>query len=377
MILTLCGILLILFGLLALALQRFYSSIPARELKRLAARGDHLAAALFRPVAYGESMRVLLWTLFGLGLSCGILFVTMGLIPALAFIVISWALVGMVFLLSVRLTVHSAKIAVHAAPALTWLLRYVHRPLDTLARSVNRFREQQPHTGLYEKEDLFALLNRQKEQVDNRITHEELQILERAVQFDHRQAADTLLPMDKAKMVRMDDHIGPILLKELHDSGQSSFLVYDESPEHVIGTLFLRDAIQAKEGGRVRDLVRPRLVFVHEDFSLRQVLQAFIGTNQFMVVVINSFEEAVGIITLEHLLSELIGQPADDTINYEDRIAVAAFKPAHRPDADTAKAHDADPETELAPTAEAELATVPVPVEDDDPASPEGTEVVE
>jgi len=362
MILTLCGILLLVFGLLSLALQRFYSSIPAKELKRLAARGDHLAAALFRPVAYGESMRVLLWTLFGLGVSFGILFVTMALTAAFAFVIIALTFVGMILLLSVRLTVHSAKLAVHTAPALTWLLRHVHQPFAAVARHVNHFRSREPHTGLYEKEDLFALLRQQKEQIDNRITGQELDILERAVRFDDRRAADALLPMSEVRMVRMDDHIGPVLLKELHDSGQRSFLVYADSQEHVVGTLYLRDAVQAKEGGRVSDLVRPRLAFVHEDFTLRQVLQAFMKTSQFMVVVINSFEEAVGIITLEQLLGELIGENGDDAMAYEDRSTIAAYKPERR----TTETGD-----------QAELATEPIPAEDDMPSSPEPTEVVE
>jgi len=372
MILLVCGLLLILFGLLSLALQRFYSSIPAKELKRLAARGDHLAAALYRPVAYGESMRVLLWTLFGLGFSIGILFITMVMVAPIAFIIISWAVVGMILLLSIRLTVHSAKLAVHAAPALTWALRYSHQPLAMVAKAINRLREHEPHTGLYEKEDLFALLEQQKDQLDNRITPHELDILERAVQMDHRQATDALLPMDKAKMVRMDDHIGPILLKELHDSGQNSFLVYEDSLEHVIGTLFLRDAVQAKEGGRVRDLVRPRLVFVHQDFTLRQVLQAFIRTNQFMVVVINSFEEALGVITLEHLLTELLGEGEDESMNYEDRIAVAAYHPPRKP-----VVAEKEYEEQVPAPANAKLATVPISTHDDEPSSPETTEVVE
>ena len=71
MILALLGALLILLGLVALALQRFYSSVPAKELKRLASRGDHLAAALYSPVAYGASMRLLLWSVFCLGLTSG------------------------------------------------------------------------------------------------------------------------------------------------------------------------------------------------------------------------------------------------------------------------------------------------------------------
>ena len=48
-----------------------------------------------------------------------------------------------------------------------------------------------------------------------------------------------------------------------------------------------------------------------------------------MVVVVNAFEEPVGVITLSHLLSQLVGEhEVDDFDSFENRTAVAAFKPA-------------------------------------------------
>jgi len=354
---TIVGILLLAIGLIALALQRFYSSVPAKELKRLAARGDHLAAALYRPVAYGTSMRLLLWLLFAVGLTGGFLLIALGLIAPLAFVVIGLTMSGVVFLQSLRLTVRSARLAVQTAPVLTWMLLHVHVPFDLMAKSVNRIRRHAAHSGLYEKEDIVALLQQQKEQVDNRIAAHDLDLLTRAVQFDDQQAADIVVPMSRVKLVSIDDHIGPVLLGELHDSGQNSFLVYEDTPDHVVGTLFLRDAIQAKEGGHVRDLMHPRLCFVHEDFSLRQVLQAFTQTGQFMVVVINAFEEPLGVITLSHLLTQLVGErQTDDFDHYEDRQAVAAYQP-----------HILEPALELIPT----------DVDEDEVPSPDSTVMVE
>lgn len=348
------GILLVLLGLAALALQRFYSSVPAKELKRLASRGDHLAAALYTPVAYGASMRLLLWLVFCVGLTGGFLLCLYNLDPIAAFAVVGISVAAVVLLQSLRLTVRSAHFAVKVAPALRWLLAYAHTPLDVVARAFNHYRTHTAHSGLYEKEDLLDLLEQQKDQPDNRIAKHDLELLARAAQFDDRQAADIVLPMSRVKLVNLNDHIGPVLLDELHASKQNSFLVYDGTPDRVVGTLFLRDAVAAKEGGKVRQLMHPRLCFVHEDFSLRQVLQAFARTGQFMVVVVNAFEEPVGVITLSHLLTQLIGEHEEDDFDaFENRTAVAAFKP---------KGPD--------------LATEQVAVEADD-SSPEVTEVVE
>jgi CBS domain containing-hemolysin-like protein len=331
MIISIFALLLITLGLFALALQRFYSSIPAKELKRLAARGDGLAEALYRPVAYGPSMRMLLWTVFGLSTAGGLLLLQ-NLPSIVAFIAAALTLAAAIAAQSLRLTVRSAHFAVQTAPALNWLMNYLHAPFDTVAHLINRFRTHAPHSGLYEKEDLIALLHQQHQQPDNRIAKRDLDLITRAAQFDDVQAADVVMPMSRVKLVKLNDNIGPVLLGELHSSGQSSFLVYDESPEHAVGTLFLRDAVAAKEGGLVKDLMHPRLCFVHEDFSLRQVLQAFAHTGQFMVVVINAFEEPVGVITLQHLLEQLIGNSDGDGFDsFEDRGAVAAFKPAPEP----------------------------------------------
>ncbi len=348
----------VVLGLVALALQRFYSSVPAKELKRLAARGDHLAQALYTPVAHGRSMRLLLWFVFCLGLTGGFLLVLYHTTLVAAFLVVALSVAAIVVMQSLRLTVRSARFAVKVAPALNWLLRYLHSPFDTVARLLNHYREHTAHSGLYEKEDLLDLLAQQGEQPDNRIAKHDLELLARAAKFDDRQAADIVLPMSRVKLVSLSDHIGPVLLDELHESQQNSFLVYEETQDRVVGTLFLRDAVASKEGGQVRELMHPRLCFVHEDFSLRQVLQAFARTGQFMVVVVNAFEEPVGVITLSHLLTQLIGEQEEDDFDaFENRSAVAAFKP---------KLSEPEPE----------LATEEVAVETEE-TSPEPTEVIE
>lgn len=322
------GLLLIVLGLLALALQRFYSSVPLKELKRLAARGDQLAEALYRPVAYGTTMRLLLWMVFTLGLAGGLVLSVNALAPWAAFVLVLLTVSVVVLLQSVRLTVRRARFAVQVAPALHWLLVHIHRPVDMLTDLTSRVYAHTPHSGLFEKEDLLDLLEQQNDQPDNRIARHDLQLLSNAAQFDDRHAADIILPMARIKPVSVEEHIGPVLLGELHNSGQNSFLVYQDSPDHVVGTLLLRDAVQAREGGRVGDLMHPRVCYVHEDFTLRQVLQAFTHTGQFLVVVINAFEEPVGVITLGHLLAQLVGDTeAGDFDAFEDRAAVAAYKP--------------------------------------------------
>lgn len=350
MVYTIVGITLILLGLTALALQRFYSAISAHELKRLAARGDQMAAKLYRPVAYGASLRLFLWMIFGLGLGFGLVMLS-DLSEVWFFVAIGTSLVATIWLWTARLTVRTAQFAVWCAPAIVKIMSWAHRPLNFVAKLFYRVRVIDAHTGIYEKDDLVALINQQKEQPDSRVTSTQLHIIENSLKVHDFKAADLVINWKDIKPVNANDKIGPILLSELHKSGQNVFLVYKDKPENVIGSLTLADAISAKEGGSVADIMRPNISYVHEDFSLHQVFHAFASGGRAMVVVINSFEEAVGVITLQNALVKLLGESDDEPITYEDRKLVASWRPQLNPEPATVPVvDDVPPETSSEPT---------------------------
>lgn len=330
MIAIISGYVLILIALVAMVLQRLYSGIPARELKRLAQKGDRLAKSLYRPVAYGVSLRLLLWMVMGVSLSTGLLLVLPYLLPVVGFVLLA-VIMGIAFVWapSLQLTVRSARFASIMAPLLVKILYYTHTPLDYIATQVGRIRELPRHSRLYEKQDLLDLLGMQAEQVDNRILHDELQLAGSALAFEEKHAVDVAKPYKEAYLVNADDTIGPILLDQLHQSGHSSFLVYKDKKDNIIGSLSMRDAIAAKHGGRVFDLVHGDLTFIHEDFTLRQVLGAFRRTGHNVGVVVNGFEEFLGVVTLDAIITELFGDSVTDVVdNYENRSIVAAYEPS-------------------------------------------------
>ena len=68
-----------------------------------------------------------------------------------------------------------------------------------------------------------------------------------------------------------------------------------------------------------------KVYYLHENDSLSTALHAFYTTNHPIFVVVNSFEEFVGIITVEGLLDQLLGHvPGEDFDQYSDLAAVAA-----------------------------------------------------
>jgi len=153
------------------------------------------------------------------------------------------------------------------------------------------------------------------------------------------------VPKRVVKMVAASETVGPILLDELSKSGHSRFPVYDEKRDNIVGILYLHDLVASKETGRVDEVMSKKLTYVHEDFTLYQTLQAFLKTKRHLFLVVNSYEELVGIITIEDVIEQMIGRPiVDEFDRYDDLRAVAAAA-AHKEHA-AHRAADEEPKPE-------------------------------
>jgi len=327
MFLFLLGLLLAVLAVVLWVLEVTYHHVPAKELKRLTRSGDDVARLLYRAAAFGVSLQVLLGggaIVFGaLALICFAQAVSVWLAVLVLLAVL--ALGGFVFVPSQELTRTSLWLAKRAAPAVAWLLERLHPFFDFIARFVSKHRHVHIHTGLYEKSDLAELLEKQKGQSDSRISTSEIELLRHALTFGDKQVSDALVPKRVVKMVATSETVGPVLMDELSKSGHSRFPVYDGKHDNIVGVLYLHDLVSTKKTGDVAGLMSRKLTYVHEDFTLFQALQAFLKTKRHLFLVVNSFEELVGILTIEDVLEQMIGkQIVDEFDKYDDLRAVAA-----------------------------------------------------
>ncbi len=327
---TIFIIALILLGLslFGIAIRKTYNYLPEKELKRQARSGDAVARVLYSAVAYGPSLRVLLGTFIFVTAAAGFVLFARIAPPMLAFFaVLALLAYGFGWMPAARVSDLAARLVVAITPFVTWLLNYVHPLFYKIAHFVEKRRPFTGHSRLYEREDLVELLVAQRQLPDNRIAPEELDIAVHALTFGDRLVGDITVPRRVVKMVSITDKIGPILMGELHESGHSRFPVYDNregSQDNLVGILYLRDLVDVKHGGNVEELVQKKVYYVHEDQSLYQVLHAFITTKHHLFVVVNSFEEFVGIVTIEDVLEQVIGrQIVDEFDAYDDMRAVA------------------------------------------------------
>jgi CBS domain containing-hemolysin-like protein len=314
-------------ALFVISLQKTYSAIPPKELKRRARGGDEFARVLYKAVGYGYSLNLVLWVL--IGVTGAVFFVVVShLWPTWAAILLSLFLIwfGYLWLPAGRVTSVGHRAAVGLAPVFAKLLSYIYPLTDKLVAWVRGRWPLRFHTGLYEREDLLELLDKQQIQVDNRIEKVEIEIARHALTFGDKTVRDVLTPQRVVKTVGLNDAVGPVLMTELHASGHSRFPVYDGTKSNIVGTLYLRDLTAGKAAGTVREYARTNdVAYLHAGQPLTEALQAILATHRQLMIVVNTFEEYVGIVTIEDVLEQVIGRPiVDEFDQYEDMRAVAA-----------------------------------------------------
>lgn len=170
------------------------------------------------------------------------------------------------------------------------------------------------------KKELQDMLESKDLTVGSDISAEEARMLRKVLTFSERRIRDIMTPRRVVRTVSATDELGPILLDELHTSGHSRFPVTDGDTQHIhfVGTLFIRDLALHKKVHAVSEVMSPDVIYIHEDETVDKALRAFLRTKHHLFIVVNNFQEFVGVLSIEDVLEEIIGK---EIIDESDTVA--------------------------------------------------------
>lgn len=322
-------IILILIFLSAILLQVVLRSVPVKELRRRArSQKDKKAASVYKLAVFGRSSELFLYLVVVLSISP--LVITAA---NYAWWLAMLAVLAIVLLTSMQRPIKSVDSWLVSFAA--WLAPLVAVPISLLQPVLRRparwlIRPAGDSTGMYEKEDLLEFLKAQGRQIDNRISADDLKIVAGALSFSDKTVSSVMTPRRRVKWVVASDPIGPMVMDELHKTGQIRFPVVKQAvkagtPE-VVGSLYLKDLLEHLEDkGHVRDIMLPGANYINESQTLRGALDGFLQSGRHLLIVVNNFEEIAGALTLEELLTQILGgKSAEDFDRYNDIHSVAS-----------------------------------------------------
>ena len=176
-------------------------------------------------------------------------------------------------------------------------------------------------TAVHSLEELQVLIRSSRE--GGALAEEDFSLLSRSIRFSGKRAIDALVPRTAVKAIAQERTLDD--LKELaFETGYSRFPVIDGDLDHVVGVAHIKDiyGVPASERASrsVLDIMRPPL-FVPESRTLGTLLLDMRRERIHLVTVLDEYGATAGIVTLEDILEELVGDIEDE---YDVAVATEA-----------------------------------------------------
>ncbi len=172
------------------------------------------------------------------------------------------------------------------------------------------------HPGPDSAEELIETL---VEAEDNKVINAESRaMLEGVIRMASMTAGDVMVAAPRMDLIDIASTY-EALLHVVIDTAHSRFPVYEGDKENIIGILMAKDLLKLQRAPElnIRALLRPA-VFVPETKGLNDLLRDFRGNRNHLAVVIDEFGRTAGLITIEDVLEQIVGEIEDEFDVAED-----------------------------------------------------------
>ena len=163
------------------------------------------------------------------------------------------------------------------------------------------------------KEELRSMVKYSQE--EGSIKETEKKLIQRIFDFGNTTVGDVMTRKKIMMMVESELKIRDVL-KLSSTKLYSRFPVYEGNRDSIVGILYLKDALhQAKDDKLdvpIKDIMK-KPFFVFENKRLDSMLRLFQARKEHMAVVINNKAQVVGLVTIENILEEIVGEIVDES----------------------------------------------------------------
>ena len=137
-------------------------------------------------------------------------------------------------------------------------------------------------------------------------------MLEGVIRMADMTAGDVMVPATRMDFVNISEPY-EALLHVVIDTAHSRFPVYEGERENIIGILMAKDLLKLQRAPElnIKALLRPA-VFIPETKGLNDLLRDFRGNRNHLAIVIDEFGRVAGLITIEDVLEQIVGEIEDE-----------------------------------------------------------------
>jgi len=136
----------------------------------------------------------------------------------------------------------------------------------------------------------------------------EMQMFQNAIDFTHTRVRECMVPRNEIAAIEESDSIAE-LIKKFVNTGHSKILVYKKHIDNIIGYVHSYDIFSNPQD--IKSINKP-IIIVPQTMLAKDILPMFIQQHKSVAVVVDEFGGTSGMVTLEDLIEEIIGEINDE-----------------------------------------------------------------
>jgi putative hemolysin len=220
------------------------------------------------------------------------------------------------------------KIAISVAPLMDTLSK-IGRPVvklltvsvNLLLRMIGRYNQTKEAVT---EEDIVYLAR--EGAVSGTVESEEEEFISRIFRFTDRAVSSVMMPRTEIVAVEVGTPFSEVI-ETFMTSGYTRLPLYEHSMDNIVGVIYAKDLLRSRaddqkdEDINVRALARPAF-FISEFQHVDDLLNTFRRKGIHIAIVIDEYSQVTGLVTLEDILEELVGEIQDEYDQPEDKAII-------------------------------------------------------
>ncbi|GAB6153781.1 hemolysin family protein [Desulfosporosinus burensis] len=195
-----------------------------------------------------------------------------------------------------------------------WICYPIIRALNGLANLVLRMWRIEPANEAdlsHSEEELRMLVD--ASQKHGYLDKLEGKLLDNVFEFSDRNASEVMVPRQDMVCIFIQDTFEEVL-EVVKKYGHTRYLLCDDDKDHVLGLVHMRDILRLQEQSGEKDIIQIKrdILAVPEGMPISHLVQRMRSLRTHIAVVVDEFGGSAGLVTIEDMLEELVGEIYDE-----------------------------------------------------------------
>lgn len=182
--------------------------------------------------------------------------------------------------------------------------------------------------AFYSKKELEKIIEQQAHADGGAVIDaDEKRIMKGVLSYSEKTAGEIMTPRTVMLALDFEEKLSPDNVEAIKNTGHSRIPVFKSSSDNIVAILYVKDLVGHNlEGKNVGEVARKKVIFINSEKKLDDLLNDFKRTRNHLFVVVDDFGGVSGLVTIEDVIEEIIGEEIVDEFDRFENLQARAMQ---------------------------------------------------